>query len=385
MLDFDLFAKNIEDAVTPRSIGFTYAIYDGLTLKKSGKGGLARFTKYSSLQQNPQFKMNCCSLSKTITAAAALKAIRLRQRKRLRNGSAITDPMAVFLPKSWIKGIGVSQLRFVDLLSHNSGLLPNGDQLDADLYSNLKISVALGRLSPIGGYQNINYSLFRIIIPYLILPPAAIVALEASPASQYTLGAVYASFVREEILNPCGVYEADIRPVADPPTVRYYNFYNKYDSVEDQLDPAGNEQIYRCGESYWYMSAIDYGAFLAGLRQGKADLPLVPSDPIGQNISIWGQMKADSLGLFRANSFKLSPYYFHDGAFHVDSAGEQTSWVAFPNNVTAVLMINSYGGLSYWTFPSPGTDLSAGFNPSNLMSNSSPGILLMNAHDASLV
>lgn len=373
MLNFDAFAQNIRDAVGPRAVGFTFAIHNGSVLQKSGSGG---FAKTPVLPQNSAFKMNSCSMSKTITAAAVVKALMLRSPTLAANISGLIEP---FLPNQWDKGFGVSQLKFLDLLTHNSGLLPSGAPLDADLSSNLQNSIAVGKLQVLPKYQNINFSLFRIILPRLVLSPFAIQIIESLATTQYLEGAIYSSFVREQIFKPCGVFGVDIRPIANPPTVRYYNFHNSSDYVEDQLDPSGNKQIYRCGPMYWYMSAIDYGAFLAGLIQGKADPPGLGPGKLG----IWTRMTSNLLGMNMAVG-ELGTYYFHDGKFFVGDAGARTAWVAFPNGVNAVLMVNSLGGFDAWSFPVPvlGMDILAKIDPGSFKTvDPSMSSLLIKAHE----
>jgi len=102
-------------------------------------------------------RMHVASLSKVVTAIAMTKLLNDA-------GLSPDTPIIDFLPAYWVTGPGVENLRFFDLLAHQSGLAyknPNG-RTD---FAWMKEQIALGTYNQYSGdYQNLNYGLCRILL-----------------------------------------------------------------------------------------------------------------------------------------------------------------------------------------------------------------------------
>ena len=128
----------------------------GLTMQ-SGK---ARSAADGDLNWTSDVRMNVASVSKLVTAIAARKAL---ADAGVPGGTAIYP----FLPLYWRRGPNVDQVTFDMLLTHRSGFY--SPVTDLALYGDLKGQIARGALLgvPLGSatYQNVNFGLFRILIP----------------------------------------------------------------------------------------------------------------------------------------------------------------------------------------------------------------------------
>jgi CubicO group peptidase (beta-lactamase class C family) len=111
--------------------------------------------------------MHIASVSKTLTAMAMVKLLDSLQNPAT-NPYPYKNPIAAYLPKYWTQGPGLGAISFRDLLTMHSGFAPTAQQEGYPNYQSLKGVIATGS----GGdanyvYQNVNYSLMRILIAVL--------------------------------------------------------------------------------------------------------------------------------------------------------------------------------------------------------------------------
>jgi len=160
-LAFKTWGQNIDAYINKQAIGYSYIIMNHGLLADSNSFGQAR-----TAADSPQTTMtadlpsNIASVNKTITAVAVLKLLAAKQ-------VSVTSSIAPYLPKSWTLGVGVSGITFAQLMTHTSGIR---DTLNPDTsYANLQATMAQNILpaNKVYKYQNANFGLFRIIIPYL--------------------------------------------------------------------------------------------------------------------------------------------------------------------------------------------------------------------------
>jgi Beta-lactamase len=344
MIDIDKFGKNIEQIVAPLSLGYSYVIYQNGNLAKFGNGGYAVFP---SDKQSAFRRMNCASMSKTITAAAALKAIFINDM----NGFGVTVNSSIFsfLPAAWRAkhGPNVPNMTFAQVLSHTAGL--TGTQSEDGLTQDaVAQSVLLGDIfcpNPCKtNYRNVNYCLMRTIIPHMITPnPDVTLSLfDSFPA---VLGSIYVKFAQEQVLKPCSVVDVSIHPTGVKPYTKYYDFNNPFATAHSE----NTDRLSTCGSTWWNIAADEYARFLVGLSTGK----IFPT-------AFYNSMQSLQLGMFQygatpAGGGQAVTYYGHNGRWdYSDGTGMQGAWMIFPNNIIAVLLINSDNGLNTLIFPQPG-------------------------------
>jgi len=92
----------------------------------------------------------------------------------------------------------------------------------------------------------------------------------------------------------------------------------------------------RTGAGYWYMSAKEFGRFIANLRHHGR---IISSESVKL-------MMDNNLGMYAADSF-VGKSWEHNGGYTTGKgSGSVAAWMAFSNGVTAVIFANSQGGLA---------------------------------------
>jgi CubicO group peptidase (beta-lactamase class C family) len=160
-LGYTTWGQNIDTTINQQAVGYAYIILNNGLLVASNAYGKAR-----TASNPPQTAMtldarsNAASVTKTMTAVAALKLLAAKN-------VSVTSTIAAYLPQSWSLGQGVSAITFAQLLTHTSGIR---DPLNLGTsYASLKTIMAQNILpaNKVKNYQNANFALFRILIPYL--------------------------------------------------------------------------------------------------------------------------------------------------------------------------------------------------------------------------
>lgn len=256
-----------------QTVGFSYAINQGGLLERADSRGEIRNEADGSMGMTEHQRINVASISKNLTAVAVLQLVEA-------NGLSVFDPVGPWLPPAWDLGYGFGDDAFVtfyDLLTHRSGVKQSVllfQQLDAQLstldlvtWEGMELVVDFGVAPSSYGepeYSNINYALFRAIIPALWQAAGgpAFDALDAAEAA-----ALYQSYVGQHLLNASGVHQAACHELFLPIEPRYYNA-----NQPDAPGVAGGNWSLRCGSGGWVLSAVDLAAVLAHTRYDDAVL-----------------------------------------------------------------------------------------------------------------
>ena len=146
-VDFDRFAQEITERLTPVVVGFNYAIARNGELVRSGAGGARRAVTATNglgapVPYTAYTVIEISSTTKIVTLVAVLKALRQR-------GISVDSPVSPYLPATWARGTGMNTVTFRQLLSH--GMKPtvgNGmfkpNDCGTDFYGCLRDAVATG-------------------------------------------------------------------------------------------------------------------------------------------------------------------------------------------------------------------------------------------------
>lgn len=174
----------------------------GLTIQS----GQARNAADGDVSWTPDVRMNVASVSKLITAIAARRAL-------AEAGVPPRTAIYPFLPLYWQRGVNIDEVTFEMLLTHRSGFFnPVTDWAEL---GDLKGQVARGALLgvPLGAatYQNVNFGLFRILIPVVtgavkvsLLAPSG---LESDHDALWAALAIqgYHDYVQQHVFAPAQV------------------------------------------------------------------------------------------------------------------------------------------------------------------------------------
>lgn len=336
--ELDAFSANLQTAFAGRCTGFGYAIYEDGNYRRGGGGGFRYKSDHplTALPFDENTQKDCHSMSKTITAAAMIRALQLR-------GLGLDARIYDYFPKEFqnkTPGIPIKLITFEEILSHRSGF-----QDSAKTWNQLLAELEDGQDAPAGAdsvYGNWNYGICRLLIPYVLYHDAMRNIEQNVTSSQLSAGCadLYIEFTRDWILKPAGAFATRTRPPQDPKSVNFAYLYNWNDHDARGIMPNRRLDI---GSGGWAMSAREYGKFLAALFEG--DL-LEPTVKVGNSpVNTLDFMMDNELGMFDTVGSSGDTYYTHNGANSYSnnsgSYGGQSVWMHFPaTNISAVIQIN---------------------------------------------
>jgi D-alanyl-D-alanine carboxypeptidase len=335
------FEAQIHARMDDKAIGYSYAINFKKMLYTADGWGLERNSGDGIAWHNGYRRVNIASISKTLTAVAVLQLLE-------KNGLSVDDPVGPWLPDDWDKAYGFDNPQFIsfyDLLTHRSGLKQTVvaiEAFDAEFkaldkvkWDGLEAVVAYGTMPNFYGhfaYSNINFALFRLIIPALW--KASGEGPDFDELNETDAAALYESYMAENLFIPVGINQAACHEFWLGYPALYYNFYEP----EEEGAEAGNWTL-SCGSGGWYLSAHNLANLMANIRYNDAILSpamrtLMDEHKLGWSSS-WSQ-NGDH-GLYLAHAGAL---YFDDAEFG-DRREMQGCVMKFPIHVEAVLLVNS--------------------------------------------
>lgn len=248
----------------------------------------------------------------------------------------IWSPIGDYLPPLWQKGPGVDSITFRELLRHESGLIPFGQQ---DLYDSIRLTIEHGVdpelvTPPFGNklksYCGCNFALLRELVPRMLHGAYAYLWDDILHGKQGA--ADFVQFARDELLLSAGI-DAGVELSGPLPYTRYYEFTNTTNST--MFEVYQPRYLY-AGAGFFYMSVGEFASFLDRLRRGRIISP-----------GSWRLMQDDWLGLYHISDSTTAAhggdYLWHNGGASFNGAGGGGAWVMFPNGVTAVAFHNSVG------------------------------------------
>jgi CubicO group peptidase (beta-lactamase class C family) len=321
----DTFAANIRSALKDSCMGFSYVINYKGGRKRWGADGLMRTARDGGNKPYDLYAKNqIASMSKTLTALATLQLLK-------KNGLTTYTKIQNYLPTAWAPfGPNIDKITFRDLLRHESGIRNTTRAgCNGEWYDNCSCKVKEGVIADSMGvqqYNNMNYSLLRIIIPRLVGFLPVPFRNDTSTANQYI------RYVRKNVLDTCGM--GSVIGCSEDTSLHYY------------VTPYFNSRGYRMGDNTlvagargWYMSAPDYANVITILFNSEAVL----------NKAWLDTMKINLLGCFGYGGRKGN-YLWHNGFTGgevVNSPGDtsrglvNTCWMYFSNGIDVVCMVNS--------------------------------------------
>jgi CubicO group peptidase (beta-lactamase class C family) len=263
--DIDLFEENIRETLDEKTVGYAYSIgKDGLLYSEDGVGSARVNPDAPVTAQSATKTMTVASISKTVTAVALLHLFQ-------DYGLSVDDPIGPWLPVAWARGDGVDDITFRELLTHKSGLLQNFQTATGSTggkstgtWDNIRIAIGQDIGSKTSKYANMNFSIFRIMLPKIAFgfdwsvlydaPP-----LGVTPAQIDALtGAAFLGYV-QWILAPAGVGIGCSS--TDPNPTRLYAY-----PTNGAAGWGPESYINGCGGYGFYMSANGIASFMSHLR-----------------------------------------------------------------------------------------------------------------------
>ncbi len=324
-LDVDGFVRALESALDGEVAGYA--------MRLNAHGSTIRTLEYNWAKEpqdaaegwTPDVRMHVASLSKQVTAIAMTKVL---------DGHGIAHDAKIidYLPDYWLKGPGVDQITFANLMTHTSGL-NYGVNSSASDFEFMKGQIAAGT-THLGQYwyQNMNFGLCRILlatingtipVDFSIPPLFGLNALNDIVWDIVTLGG-YQSYVARNVFAPAGVSGPSLKHASADALA--YNF-----PVSGSGWNSGDLTT-MAGGAGWHMAVDELLAVMGTFR--RAGTILSPFQ---------AQTMLDSgFGIDWTVSTRLGTYYAKNG-FWYDSANQTEQGVLFylPHDMELVLLVNS--------------------------------------------
>lgn len=325
--DIEAFKTGLENAVKGTTVGYAYAIYCDSAYYTSGAGGLSSTAAESGgpIQMGATTPVNVASVSKSFTAMAMLK---LLDDKNI----PITAKISSYLPANWAKGDNISNISFEDLLTHKSGI--RSDTLDASDnsspldYATIKMVVANGvRAADYGMacYQNLNFCLMRILIPYI--NGHAYAGTDAADATQTS--DKYVDYVQAKVMAPSLADNTDVKSITTPPP----HLYPFPDDGNPGVDAGDWTSI--CAAGGWNIGVVDAARVMTRLMTTDYIL----------DVSTRNDMLNKNLGMYTWSTPYGDAHHHNGGIGYVNSSGNDVGsnscYYIYPNGVIAFLHFNS--------------------------------------------
>lgn len=306
--------------VDSASFGWAYSL--------PGGGGYARM--------NVNQEMHIASVSKTITAIAVIKLLK-------KNNLAVTAKIGEYLPAYWNARQAIKDLTFQELLTHSSGLAESSNSWDS-----LKTTVARGLdnpAKPAGVYANINYAIFRGIIPYLIDKDEAIQKDNSMSNATFEnwLTNQYLDYVQDNIFSPIGLNSVTCTPSAN--TAMGYSECSG-NNVCGLASFAPGDLRDAIGGVGFYMSAMELARFMVYLSHTYTLLSSTERSMMDNKMLGWdtGQSLMTEMGpSYGKNGLWFSEVNGTSGN-NAGDPGMQSLVVKYPAGIELTLFVNSIPG-----------------------------------------
>lgn len=317
----DEFEQNLIDALEGNTMGY------GFIISENGKGvreqfsGNGRTNTDGQKSFNVDQRMQVASVSKMITTLATLHVLDLK-------GVDVNSSVEPYLPSGWVRGTGINNLKFIELISQTSGLNNVGTQsFNATKYDSLQAYIASGATLPKNrSYSNTNHGMLRVILPRLWdkYRPAA----GSGGYDEDFCSSVYKKCVKELILDPLNITTPDLIPPGNNPNLAY-------SGSGDNGNGAGGTSDFTnvSGGIGWNMTITQLAKLFA--------FAFFSDDIIDDNDK--QLMKDNRAGLWNTTlDAKYGDYYCKLGAWNYGGGRLFNSVVVlFPNDVQVVIIVNS--------------------------------------------
>jgi CubicO group peptidase (beta-lactamase class C family) len=256
-LNITQMADRIRNVINPAAVGFSTTLAFGATRERR-VGGLRRTASDApSRAWTTSSRINMASVSKPMTAIGVMKLLATKN-------VSVDASISPYLPSDWVRGPNISTITFRELLTHRSGIR----HPTWETYANMRTTIANGvsiankstqcdNVTPGFCYQNANFSIFRIIMPYLNGFSEAGVTDKATATST-----AYINYMNQNVFTPSGMATASMTPTSFEPSLIY-----PFPAGTTLGDSLGDWFTVGAGGG-WQLSTDDLVNVLLALRQG---------------------------------------------------------------------------------------------------------------------
>jgi CubicO group peptidase (beta-lactamase class C family) len=216
---FDLgrFADELEASLQGQVVKYGFEIRRGRSVIRRAAGPKRTPLDAPAANFDAFDRFNPASVSKTVTAVATLQLLS-------RNRISIDTPVHSYLPPAWNIPANNLTITFKELLNHTSGL--RGANAGGHEYHHMEALMEheINLADKVSEYENVNYSLLRILVASL--DGYSSWAVNPGPNT----AARFIDYVNAEIFSPLGIYDVEYQPEATAPTLFYPDAPDTYTS-----------------------------------------------------------------------------------------------------------------------------------------------------------
>lgn len=320
----DGFVSALSAALAGNTAGYVMQLRQHGQPIASAQSGWAHEPSDGSESWAQSIRMHIASCSKLVTAMAMTRTLAAY------NLPAST-PIIDYLPTYWAKGPNIDKITFAELMTHRSGFRVTGSDT---YYSIMKAQIAAGVTSAnlgVYSYQNMNFSLCRILMSVMNGTIAANTTFPAPFEDQfwdYATITDYSNYVAQNLFQPAGVSGPTFTHPA--PDALAYAFpvgagWNSGDLTTD------------CGGASWHMSVDELLDVMGCFRRAGT----IMSPTAAQ------AMLDDGFGIDVIESTNLGTLYNKNGLWQSGSEQTEQSLAYFlPRDMELVVLANSPIGAS---------------------------------------
>jgi hypothetical protein len=315
----DGFAAALNAALAANTAGYVMQLRQHGQPIASADVGSAKRPADGSEAWAQSVRMHIASCSKLITAIAMTRTLAAHS---LPASTKIID----YLPSYWAKGTNIDKITFAQLMTHTSGFRVTGSDT---FFPIMKAQVAAGVTNANLGqysYQNMNFSLCRILIPVMNGTVPANTAFPPAIQDQaWDLATVnaYAAYVAQNLFQPAGVSgpgfthpNADALAYAFPPGAGW----NSGDLTAD------------AGGTSWHMSVDDLLDVMGSFRRQGTIMSSADAQ----------KMLDAGFGIDLIQSTQLGTLYNKNGLWQSGALQTEQSLTYFlPRDMELVVLANS--------------------------------------------
>ena len=320
----DGFVAALNTALAANTAGYVMQLRQHGQPIASAQSGWAHEPADGSESWAQTVPMHIASCSKLITAIAMTRTLAAHN---LPASTKIID----FLPDYWVKGPNIDKITFAQLLTHTSGFRVTGSDT---FFPIMKSQVAAGVTSAnlgVYSYQNMNFSICRILIPVM---NGTIPANTTFPAPfedtiwDFVTLSAYAADVEQHLFQPAGVSGPTFTH-PDPDALAYaFPVGAGWNSGDLTADAGGTS---------WHMSVDQLLAVMGCFRrQGSIMSPAAAQ-----------KMLDDGFGIDVIESTPLGTLYNKNGRWSSGAKQTEQSLAYFlPRDMELVVLANSPIGIA---------------------------------------
>ncbi len=266
------------------------------------------------LAMGPNVMVNVASVGKMFTTIAVLQSL-------ARHHLSIDSRISPFLPPDWVKGPGVDTITFRDLLIHRAGFrLDSGRVFETDDAAREQIRHGIKQADKQeADYNNINFTIFRDMLPFMEGAPDPGPAARAAAADR-----LFITYVQRHVFDPVGVKDAKCAPIRNAMLMYPPPGAGTAHGRPLPVGPSG------CSAGNWFMTPASMRRVLEGLISGDRLLSSRQRQQMDEDCLGWDCSVADQAG-----------YRGKDGGFSDRSVGLQTFFGIVAETIPVVVATNS--------------------------------------------